>query len=182
MSYFIAQNIRYDEKENRIYVYGGDNNVRPRSNSWTHYDDNRYLLMDLISGGLDLKNRNSLAKKALSAIEEIKRRHKKQFGERQMNLNDGYWSSVNVYSLFQISHYPEWDKNKSVENTIKEYTGSDEKMKIIVQNDAEALESVWDEAVAFYKEAERYFYEQINIPIHNKETEETKKQPQLELF
>jgi hypothetical protein len=164
MSYFIANLIKYEEKEDKIYVRGGSNNVVPRSNCLDFYHDKRDLLKDLISGGLDLRSTNKLAEKCKQGKEIIKQRHKKVFGKRQELFQGGVNSSINPFSLYMISSYPSWDKEETLKNMYDtKHTSENFKQRKI--EEAIATESIWEEAVSFYKEQEKEFFKFINIPL-----------------
>jgi|688.fasta_scaffold19419_16 hypothetical protein len=158
MSYFIANSISYNKEENRIYVKGGSNNVVPRCNSWTHYEENKYLLKDLISGGLDLRSNCTFAQKCKDAVEIIKKRWHNQFGKR--NEEFGGSLSINPYSLFMISNYSQWHKEETIKNSYN-LEGISEHWKEEKLREAKATETVFDEAVKFYQEQENYFLEKI---------------------
>lgn len=160
MSYFIANLLQFNEKENRFYVRGGSNNVVPRDNSFTHYENKEFLLLDLISGGLQLNCTNSLSKKAKEAVEKIKRNWQKQFGER--NIEFGGTLSINPYSLYYISKYSTWDKEETVKNSYDlSYTSEEYKSQKL--KEARAIENVWDEAILFFNEQINLFFNEIKI-------------------
>jgi len=163
MSYFIANTLNYNVEEDKIYVRGGSNNVVPRSNNWDYYSDKKDLLVDLISGGLDLRCSNKLSLACLSAIEDIKKMHRDQFGQRQKEL--GGTECINAYSLYMIKGYARWDKEETIKNTrenISMFIDSYQKERI---KEAEIMETIWDEAVEFYKKVESYFFNKIGINI-----------------
>lgn len=163
MSTFIANTLNYNVEEDRIYVRGGSSNIIPRPNNWDYYQDKKYLLVDLISGGLDLRCKNKLSLSCLSAIEDIKKMHRDQFGQRQKAL--GGCESINAYSLYMIKSYANWNKEETIKNTrenISMFIDSYQKERI---KEAEIMEEIWEEAVEFYKKAESYFFNKIGINI-----------------
>ena len=170
MSYFIANLIQYNTEEDRIYVRGGTNNVVPRLNNFTHYPRKRYLLIDLISGSLDLRCSNKLAKKCKDSLRYIKLMHKNQFGTRQETFQNGEWQSINPYSLYMISRYSQWNKKETLKNTF-DLTHISEDREEQKLEEARAIQEIWDEAIEFYIKVEKYFYDYIGIPLSNPQPE-----------
>jgi hypothetical protein len=161
MSHFIANLLQYNEKENRFYVRGGSNNVVPRSNNFTHYEDNVFLLIDLISGGLKLNCQNSLSKKVKEAVKEIETNWAKQFKER--NEKFGGCLSINPYSLYSITGYYRNDKEETLKYKFDVSRISEAYKKECLQ-EAEAIKEVWEEGKGFFKEQLNLFFNLINIP------------------
>jgi hypothetical protein len=161
MSHFIANLLQYNEKEQKFYVRGGSNNVVPRSNNFTHYEDKEFLLMDLISGCLKLNCQNSLSTKVKEAVKKITTNWESQFKER--NENFGGCLSINPYSLYSITGYYSNDKEETLKWKFDVSRISEAYKKECLQ-EAEAIKEVWDEGKEFFKEQVNLFFNLINIP------------------
>lgn len=173
MSYFIANSIKYNTKLDAIEVQGGDNNVVPRYNSWTHYEKKEYLLSDLISGSIDLRANCKLAKLCKNSVQKIKILHKQQFGERNENFPHPS-KSINPYSLYMITNYSRWDKEKTLKNS-RDLTHTSESYHQVKIDEANAMEQVWDEAIQFWNDILTIFLRDIGL-------ENKKPQPKIEQF
>jgi hypothetical protein len=171
MSYFIANSIKYNQELDRIEVKGGSNNVVPRYNDWTHYENKDGLLRDLISGSIELKSISKLAKLCLNSVSKIKILHQQQFGSRQ-NKYPYPNKSINPYSLFMISNYSYWNKEKTLINT-RDLSYIGKKYHQEKLDEADAMEQVWDEANQFWNDILTIFFNDIQIPRQKAEVTQT---------
>jgi hypothetical protein len=164
MSYFIANTIKFNSEDNKIYIKGGCNNIVPRYNEWTHYDKKENLLIDLISGSLKLNSKNTLAKKCKEAITIIESNWHKQFSER--NEIFGEHLPINPYSLFMISQYKKEYKEKYLKSAF-DLSRISENYKERHLREAESIKDVYDEGEKFFNEQIDIFFNHIGISKNN---------------
>ncbi len=89
MSYFIANSLTISKDFKTFRVKGGDNNLVPRSNSWTEWIGIDNLLDMLSSGSLQFGNSN---KEKFLMLEALSVRFKNEFGGNWEDETDMYHS------------------------------------------------------------------------------------------
>lgn len=86
MSYEIVRSVRYDRKENKVFIESASNNLRPLLFSRWEVDDTDCLLKlleALMSGDLQLRKTNG-TKKIRTAFDAVREEEQKRYG---MTLN-----------------------------------------------------------------------------------------------
>ena len=161
MSSFIATVLKFNKDENKFYLRGGSSNVVPRSNNWTHYESKEFLILDLISGCLDLRCSNKLSIACKEAIAKIEQNWESKFGKR--NIEFGGSLSINPYSLYYISNYSTWNKEETLKNKYDFLPYISAEYKLTYIEEVKAIEEVWDEAVIFFNSQIQFFFNHINI-------------------
>lgn len=157
MGSFIANSIKIQDSV--IYVKGGSSNIVPRDNDWTHYEEQRYLLIDLISGCLELNSTSQLSKKCHEAVGIIKERWQIKFGQR--NKDFGGCLSINPYSLYSISRYTKAHKEEVLKNCFDNSHIEDSYKEVRIR-EAKATQEVYDEGEAFFSEQSTFFIDYIS--------------------
>jgi uncharacterized protein (DUF779 family) len=163
MSTFIAQEIRIDSIDGKIYLRGGDSNVVPRENNWWSYADNKDFFRNLISGTVELKNSSVLADKVNKAMDSIRNSHQKQFGERIERFGD---CMISPYSLYSFKDYALGRSKKDyLEGQLKSLLLYVEERQYSMLKEIQIVDKIFDEAVKFYKDAEEFFFKCIGAKI-----------------
>ena len=163
MSTFIANEIKIDSIDGKIYLRGGDSNVVPRGNNWCSYADNKDFFRNLISGTVELKSSSVLADKVNKAMTSIRNSHQKQFGERIEKFGDQFLSP---YSLYYFKDYALGDNKKDyLLGRLKSLLLYTDERQHSMLREIQIVDKIFDEAVKFYKDAEEFFFKCIGVKV-----------------
>ena len=129
MSYFIANAISIDWKNNRFKVKGGDNNIIPRNNEWSSWIDTKHLLKEVVGGNIQWGRYNETSNEKHLRIKHLVSKYDSDWG--------GEWSTET--DLWHCLHNEDSSKmialNKKFLNELKELLkGSTKKEYIIKTN------------------------------------------------
>ena len=103
MSYFIANTITIDWKNNRFKVKGGDNNIVPRSNEWSSWIDTKHLLRELVGGNIQWGRHNDTNNEKHLRIKYLVAKYDSEWG--------GEWSTKT-----DLWHCLEWEDSSKIIN------------------------------------------------------------------